>query len=155
MTKDNRGGAGRGQGRKPLPEELVAKTVTLFTRQVEALKRANLSEVVRRLIDDEHARQAKRYVTLWEDNAGGCWLVDKERTIAWDMSGGTSFVTDAADMFIDGHRHWDGESYSYEKAIENDEAVSMVADWDGDCARLYVNEMGYGAREYCRVPTDD
>ena len=51
-----RGGAGRGQGRKPLPPEQQKHphTVWLTDAQVETLKRAGgtISEGVRRLIED-------------------------------------------------------------------------------------------------------
>ena len=118
---NSHGGAGRGQGRKPLAEKLVSKTVTIFERQAERMIDANLSEVVRRLIDKHLEGQDARIVTLWEDGAGGCWLVDPDREWAWDMglSGewGASFVQDASASWHGDTEDWGCPKYQYELAI--------------------------------------
>lgn len=53
MSEKKRGGAGRGQGRKPKTEgeKLVKRQVFLRPDQLEKMKGQNLSAVVRQLID--------------------------------------------------------------------------------------------------------
>lgn len=148
------GGAGRGQGRKPLGEELVAKTVSLFSRQVERLSRANLSEVVRRVLDEDERRQAKSYVTLWEDNAGGLWLVDTDRQMAYEVEGDGAFVEDAASLYADLFST-DGATVPYSEAIEPNDSTALVAEYDGEVALLYPGNMGAAAKGYCGVADYD
>lgn len=56
MSEKKRGGAGRGQGRKPKAdgEKFVKRQVFLRPDQLEKLKKLpeNLSEIVRRLVDE-------------------------------------------------------------------------------------------------------
>lgn len=100
------------------------------------------------MIDTYLQQASQSSVTLWEDNAGGLWLVDKARDTAFDASLFDSFFPDAEALYDDRFES-DGGSYPYTEIIEQWPETKLVAEYDGSTVKLYPNAMGYSAKQYC------
>lgn len=148
-----RGGAGRGQGRNPLDpsDETKRITITLLGSQLERLP-SNKSEAIRSMIDKHLAEQDKLYVRLFEDNAGGLWLVDTEQEIAVNVSEDGKFCEDAADLLAGSTAGWDEDSiYPYGEGVEQWPETKLIAEYDGETVKLYPGAMGHSGKEYTGI----
>jgi hypothetical protein len=143
VSANSHGGAGRGQGRKPLAEPVTTKCFTLFERQA-----GYTSEQIRSIIDRHEVEYNREWVTLWEDNAGGLWLVDTARAAAWSV-GSSNFVADASDLWIGQTDAWETDSHPYAEAVEQQDGIKLVAEYSNGEAKFYPEEMGSAATEYC------
>lgn len=102
------------------------------------------------MIDTCLAQSNRLIVKLFEDNAGGLWLVDTDQEWAHDVSSGESFYQDALALYAD-DLQIDGESYPYTGIIEPYDDTKLVAEFDGDTVRLYPFVMGHAAKRYCGI----
>ena len=93
----------------------------------------------------------KPAVKLFEDNAGGLWLVDTDQVWAWSMGNmGNSFYADAIVLFGDDVADWAAESrYPYSEEVEPHDQTKLVAEYDGSTIKMYPDAMGDSAKQYC------
>jgi hypothetical protein len=104
------------------------------------------------MIDRHETEYNREWITLWEDNAGGLWLVDAVRVTAWSVGpsvGPGNFVADASDLWIGLTDTWEIESYPYAEAVEPQDEIKLVAEYSNGEAKFYPESMGRAAKEYC------
>lgn len=145
----NHGGIREGAGRPPLESTTTRKTVTLLKRQVDRLDGANLSEVIRRCLDEDEAKQAKLLTQIWEDNAGGLWAVDTSRQKCYKVDGAGRYYADLSSLFA--FDSVDREVFLYSAIIDEQPEVNLVAEYDGETLHLYPHNMGRSAQAYCGI----
>ncbi len=112
------------------------------------------------MIDTYLDQNSRQVVKLFEDNAGGLWLVDTDQQWAWNMdingNMGNSFYADAGDLFADEVGGWETENrHPYSEAVEPRDETKLVAEYDGNMISLYPDKMGHSAKQYCGLATSE